>query len=258
MNLPSQISSIGIIGNGRFGKLLYKIFTEHWPEKKVSMYARSQAPDGETFVSLEAVCQCDVVIPCMPMSAFEDILKMMQLLVAPSSTVIGICSVQVVPTEWMQKYLGDRCKLIATHPMFGPEGTKNGTKLDGLKMMAHNISADQSVYDEYFNFWKKLSIEVLEMTPDEHDKYAAYTMNFNHILGRMAGDIGFASTPVDTMGTTMMLTALSYVNSCSEELFYDMQRLNPYAGEMIDNVIESLVRIRKEIENENEELRIEN
>lgn len=243
------ITSIGIIGYGRFGKLLHNIFEQHWSEKNIKIHSRSQAASNDTFFTFEDVCQCDLVIPCMPMSAFEGVLKSMQSCVAKTSTVVGICSVQVVPTQWMEKYLGDRCKLIATHPMFGPEGTQNGTKLQGLKMMAHNISAKQSVYDEYFDFWKQLHIEVLEMTPDEHDKCAAYTMNFNHLLGRMADDIGFVSTPVDTMGTTMMLTALSYVNSCSDELFYDMQRLNPYASEMIDKVIESLVNIQKAIKN---------
>ena len=68
---------IGIIGFGRFGKLITRHLSE---DNKVYVHSRSGKNDeikkaNGIPATLEEVCKKDIIIPCVPISKFEYILK---------------------------------------------------------------------------------------------------------------------------------------------------------------------------------------
>lgn len=244
-----KLNSIGIIGNGRFAGLLVNVFQEHLPETKVLVYARSEKPDHKKFFGLNEVCQTELIIPCVPISAFREVLKQIRPVISPESTVMDICSVKVYPVKWLRSVLGKRTKIIASHPVFGPDSTKNGKELKGMNLMLYNISAEKKLYAFIKLFWKKLGVNVVEITPEEHDRYSAYTINYNHLIGRIGERIGIKPTPIDTKGFKVIYDALQYVTNDSWQLFSDMQTFNPYAREMRKKVAAALRDIEHELEN---------
>ena len=87
---------IGIIGFGRFGKLVSHYLAQ---DLDVFVYNRSDksaeiVQTGAQPASLETVCRQDIVIPCVPISKFHDNLQTIAPLLKPGSLVIDVCSVK--------------------------------------------------------------------------------------------------------------------------------------------------------------------
>ena len=55
-----------------------------------------------------------------------------------------------------------------------------------------------------FNIWKEFftnqSVDIIEMSPHEHDRLAAKSQGVTHFLGRMLKQFGIDKTPIDTQG----------------------------------------------------------
>ena len=94
---------IGIIGFGRFGKLASHYLAQDF---EVFVYNRADKSaeinlTGARSASLETVCRQDVVIPCVPISIFRNLLKDIAPLIKPDALVIDVCSVKEYPIRWM-------------------------------------------------------------------------------------------------------------------------------------------------------------
>ena len=97
-----------------------------------------------------------------------------------------------------------------------------------------------------------MGVQVVEMTPEEHDRYAAYSINYNHLMGRIGENIGIQSTPIDTQGFRVIYNALQYVTSDTWELFRDMQNRNPFANEMREKVMSAIQDIEFRLQQSDE------
>lgn len=239
--------TIGIIGYGRFGALMVDVLQNHWPRAVVKVVSRSHAPDSRLFFSFAEVAQCEIIIPCMPISALPEVLRELKPLLKAGSTIIDICSVKVLPARWMAEIIGDKAGLIATHPMFGPDSTHHGTHWNGLTMVLHNISATRRLYESYMAFWQSLGVTTIELTPDEHDRYAAYTINYSHLIGRVGEFLDIHPTPIDTKAFEELYNSMQYVIHDSWDLFRDMQKYNPYALEMLRRTLRALEMIQDKL-----------
>ncbi|MDP6139494.1 MAG: prephenate dehydrogenase/arogenate dehydrogenase family protein, partial [Candidatus Woesearchaeota archaeon] len=87
---------IGIIGFGRFGKLMTKYLSEDF---KVYVFSRSNKSieikkNNGIPASLEEVCKKDIVIPSVPISKFKATLKKIKNLLKNDSLVVDVCSVK--------------------------------------------------------------------------------------------------------------------------------------------------------------------
>lgn len=244
--ISQQKISIGIIGYGRFGKTMYNIFKKHMPNANVYVYSRSAEIDNKKFYDIEQVCKTDWLFPCVPISVMQDNLKNIKKYLNGKTIVIDVCSVKVKPVQWMKSILKGH-HIIATHPMFGPDSTVNGKYLYNVNMMMCNISADKKRYEIFKSFWVSLGTNVVEIIPQEHDKYAAYTICYNHLIGRIGEKIGIKNTPIDTKGFKVIYDALTYVVNDTWQLFVDMQNYNPYAKKMRKDVIKAISEIEKKL-----------
>ena len=236
------------VGHGRFGKLLANTFTKH-SDAEVKIFARNEEVGGEKFLSLEEVAKQDIVVPCVPISRIRELFEQIKPMLSAESTVLDIASVKVYPAKWASEVLGDQ-PYVSTHPLFGPDSTKNGQVFEGRNMMMHNVSASEDLYESFKSFWQGLGVTVVEITPDEHDKMIAYTMNYNHLIGRIGERVGIKPTPLDTPGFKAVYKAREHVVHDTPELFADMQIYNPYAKEMRDKVKQAMLDIEKNLEEE--------
>jgi prephenate dehydrogenase len=238
---------VGIVGNGRFGSFLAKIVRENRKDWEVRVYSSRRKPDNKSFSSLRETCSSDLLMPAVPISAFRETLGRIKPYLREYTVVCDVCSVKVYPVLWMREVLGRKQPIIATHPMFGPDSTENGTNFKGLKLMIYNVSVKTKTKKLIADFWEDLGVEVIELTPEDHDKYAAYSINYNHFVGRIGEEIGLRPTPIDTAGFKVLYKAISYVTNDSKQLFLDMQRFNPYSEEMRSKLLASAQKIDKEI-----------
>jgi prephenate dehydrogenase len=250
-DLVIQIMTIGIIGFSRFGQLLAKILK---PYAEVIVCNRSdkslEAKElGVEWSSLEQVSQCDWVIVSVAISATEEMIKQIAPLLKKGNLVTDVCSVKVLPSQWLEKYISQDNEIMATHPMFGPDSAKNGTK--DLQWVLCPLRISESTLDKVKDVLNKLEVKIIETTPEEHDREAAVSLSLVHFIGRGLEESGFKEQEIKTLGFERLLRVMETVTNDSFQLFLDMQKYNPYAKEARERFIESLQKVDDKI-NQNE------
>lgn len=240
-------TTFGIIGYGRFGRLLFSTLKKHWPSSTLYIVSKNHPPDNRRFFPLSKMSEADFIFPCVPIRSLRDLFTELSPHLTHANTLVEISTVKVLPTQWMLSAFGQKTNLISSHPMFGPQSTQNGTTYRNLNMMIHNLSTPPKTYQLYKNFWSHLGVSLVEITPEEHDRHAAYSINFNHLIGRLARAIGITPTPIDTLGFRAMYKSMYYSVNNSFELFSDMQTYNPYAQEMFQHLKTSLHSLEKKL-----------
>ena len=221
---------IGVYGLGRFGSFWAGALSKAGCE--VIAYSRSphEMPEGVSSASEEEVLSAPYIFFAVTISAFEEVLKRVGSKVGKDSVVLDTCSVKTYPSKWMKMYLPKETYKIATHPMFGPDSGCNG--LEGLPIVMCPISEIDERYNKVKELFLRMNLSVLEMSEREHDEEAAYSQGVTHFVGRTLSQMGMTPTPIATQGYRSLMTIVEQTCNDPLQLFYDLQRYNPYAKEM--------------------------
>jgi prephenate dehydrogenase len=220
---------IGIIGLGRFGKLVSHYLSQ---DLEVFVYSRSGksseiARTGARAASLETVCKQDIVIPCVPISTFRENLKSIAPLLKPKALVIDVCSVKEYPVKWMTEDLPDSVSILATHPMFGPDSAADS--LQDRKICLCRVRVPEKQYNRIKTYLTSKGLIVIEATAREHDEQIATSLSLTHFIGRALSECRAVPLDIDTEGYKRLLHILEVVERDTWQLFVDMHRYNPYA-----------------------------
>jgi prephenate dehydrogenase len=224
--------TIGLIGFGRLGRLLVRHFAR---DAKILVYdakpdARKVRALGATPATLAEACAQDVVVLCVPMAAFEGLVRRIKTLVKPGALVVDACSVKEHPVRAMKRHLPKTVGLLATHPNFGPDSAADSLK--GRKIVLCRVRMKDADYRRAMRVLRKKGLEVVEMTPREHDRRMASSLVLTHFIGRSLIAYGAKTTGVDTEGYKRLLRILETVQNDSWQLFEDMNRFNSFAAPM--------------------------
>lgn len=219
----------GILGFGRFGKLLAGMLGRFG---KVFVFdevnRRKEAEDlGITFASRPEVAGRDVVILCVPISRVEEALQQIAGHLKPGAVVMDTCSVKEIPAAWMERHLPSHVSILATHPLFGPDSALTG--LFGQQIVFCPVRIDEARMRELAALFEEIGLEVLTMTPSQHDHESAVSLCLVHYLGRTLAELGVAPQKVTTTGFERLLRIYEMVVNDTWELFCDMQNYNPHA-----------------------------
>lgn len=227
--------TVGIIGFGRFGRVLAKLLGDVCT---LHVYDKSDITD-ETVkaLSLDEVCQCKSLFLAVPIRALESILAEIAPKLSEGTVVIDVCSVKVYPVQLMQQYLPDNIDIIASHPMFGPDSIAVNNNLRMMWHVIRNVTGQATYWQQCFS---DKGIELIEITPDKHDRMVAYSQGITHFLGRALEQMDAQATAVDTVGYQSLLQVMQQTCYDSWELFSDLQNYNPYSQQAIERLHQSL------------------
>ena len=222
---------IGILGFGRFGKLMVHYLARDFD---VLVYNRSDNADaimasGAKPVSLEVTCRQKMVIVSVPISIFRETLETIAPLLAPDTLVIDVCSVKEYPVRLMKDLLPEEVSILATHPMFGPDSAADA--LQGRKIVMCRERIDKQAYRKIKSYLTSKGLVVMETTPEAHDRQIAVSLALTHFIGRSLAEFGATPLAVDTEGYQRLLHVLGVVENDTCQLFQDMNTYNPYAFE---------------------------
>lgn len=229
---------IGVYGLGRFGKFWAALLAKKFGT--VSAFSRTPGkdlPKDVKWVEKEELLEVDALFLCVSISSFQEVIRSISPKLKPGMVVFDTCSVKAYPAEVMEKELPASVYSVATHPMFGPDSGKNGVK--GLPMVIHPVSCDNEKYLYWKNVFNSFEMDVIEMTPDEHDHQAAYTQGVTHFIGRVLQGLDLRESRIGTVGYHKLLEIVEQTCNDPLQLFHDLQRYNHYTGEMRNAVFES-------------------
>ena len=236
------MKKVGIIGYGRFGKVLVDLLSK---EYEITIYdSRNISNESVKLCSLDEVLQSVMVFVAVPIRSFEDVLKEISEYKLYNTTIIDVCSVKLYPVAIMEKYLPKHVGILASHPHFGPDSY---SPFKELKTTLYPVRDIYRRFDELKDVFESQSIRTVELTPDAHDKMAASTQGITHFIGRVLDETGVRSTQINTFGFNELLGVIEQTCNDSWDLFKDLQKYNPYTNKMIDKLIKKINKLHKEI-----------
>jgi len=239
--------NIAIIGYGRFGRLLAEILSSFG---NIFIISRSKLKDKKfKQINYQDLKLMDWIIPAVPISALEKVLKKISPLLKPGSLVMDVSSVKVYPCQWLKKYLPQEVETIGTHPMFGPDSVQNG--LTGLLVVICPVRITAKKLRQVKDIFQRLGLKVITTTPDNHDREAAKSLALVHYLGRSLMKMKIKKQTISTLGFNRLLAVNETVNNDTWQLFLDMQNYNPYSKKIRKDFIKSLQIIEKKITKKN-------
>ena len=213
------MKKVAIVGFGRFGKTLKRLLDQDF---ELTIVNRKNA---------EEIVNSEVVFYCVPISTFESVIKSHKKYFRENQLLIDVLSVKMHPKKVFEKHLrGLKTQALLTHPMFGPDSSKNG--FDGLPMIMDKFKTSEDNFIFWKNFFSKKGLKVIEMTAKKHDQLAANSQGLTHFIGRLLEKFDFKPTEIDSLGTKKLLEVMGQTCNDTWQLFNDLQNFNPYTKAM--------------------------
>lgn len=237
---------IGVYGLGRFGSFWAEVLAEHFPVKAYNRNPERATPAGVERVSIAELGECDVIFLCVAISAMEPVVRELAPHLGAGNTLVDTCSVKIYPVEVMRRHVPETVGIFATHPMFGPDSA--GAGLEGLPMIYWPERLDEETAAYWVNWFARIGLRTIRMSPDEHDHEAAYTQGITHFIGRVLDDLSVQPSSIGTMGYQKILEVVEQTCNDPLQLFLDLQRYNPYTTEMRAKLKASLERVLAQFE----------
>jgi prephenate dehydrogenase len=232
-----------VVGLGRFGYFwaeYLSTITETWAYNRNP--ARATPPQVRR-VTIEELAQADVLFLCVAISSVESVLKSLKPHLKSGALVVDTCSVKVIPVKTMQDVLGRDFRIMASHPMFGPDSAKNGVQ--GLPMVLYPIQDAEEDYKHWSQLFEKTGLKVLRISPEEHDKVGAYTQGVTHFIGRVLSRLSLEPHSMGTKGYQSLLEIMQQTCNDPFQLFLDLQNYNPYTSQMRDELHSAFLETEK-------------
>ncbi|GAQ79610.1 arogenate or prephenate dehydrogenase family protein [Klebsormidium nitens] len=248
---------IGVVGFGNFGQFIAKRMIQHG--HTVLGYSRGDyskvAEDmgARYFRDIDDFCEehPDVVIICTSILSTERVLRAVPFQRLRRSTLfVDMLSVKEFPKALFQQLLPKDFDLLCTHPMFGPESGKGawtGLPFVYDKVRVGKNHARQDRCERFLKVFEQEGCRMVEMTCEEHDKYAASSQFITHTVGRVLGQLALESTPINTKGYETLLSLVDNTCKDSFDLYYGLFMYNINATEELERLERSFDAVKKQL-----------
>ncbi len=221
---------IGIYGLGRFGRFWGKTLSRDFDVYGFNRSAVDEPPEGITLVSEEELFSCDTVFLCVSISAIEAVATRIVPFLQEGITVADTCSVKVYPARIMDEIFPASVNVLGTHPMFGPDSGRNGVR--GLPLVFSPVRGERETFVSWREIFLKMGLDVIEISPEEHDREAAFTQGITHFIGRVLERLDLKESRIATEGYKALLEIVEQTCNDPMQLFMDLQHFNRHTHEM--------------------------
>ncbi len=229
---------IGIVGFGNFGQFLAKRILKH--DIEVVATSRTDYSDSAEHMGVAFFrdmkdfvgTQPDIIILATSILSFADVVKTMPLEQLSSALFVDVLSVKTYPKEYLKRMLPNDTDILCTHPMFGPDSGKGSW--DGLKFMFEKVRIRKhAVCNAFLAVFAKEGCEMIEVSCEKHDSFAASSQFITHTTGRILSHLHLKKTPIDTRGYEKLLSVVENTTNDSFDLYYGLYKFNANAKEQL-------------------------
>lgn len=228
--LTTKKHQLGLIGFGAFGQLaaaaLGRDFTIAAHDPAPGAGAAMQRLDVVP-ATMETVAACPIVVIAAPVSAFGEIAAIIAPHLAPGALVCDVGSVKMAPAAVLDAALPDHVRIVATHPLFGPQSARDGVA--GRKIALCPLRGASARPVARF-LARRLGLEVIVTTPEQHDRELAVVQGLTHFVARAIAELGPPQTRMTTLSYERLMEAVAMVRHDAPEVYDAIERDNPFAA----------------------------
>lgn len=233
MRGPSRENpSLGIVGFGAFGRLIgehlapwFQIYACDPALGKSELTSKGPV----TFADVEVTAGCQFVVLATPVEHLREAILAVRPHLRRGAVVLDVCSVKVGPAQIMETELPEWVEVICTHPLFGPQSSKEG--IAGRKIVLCPIRAKSTGRIAAF-LRSALRLRVLFATVAEHDREMATVQGLTHLIAKLLVQMEPLPTRMTTASYELLMTAVAMVRYDNASLFRAIEFSNPFAAEV--------------------------
>ncbi|HOM95591.1 MAG: prephenate dehydrogenase/arogenate dehydrogenase family protein [Candidatus Methanofastidiosa archaeon] len=239
---------VGIIGGtGKLGGLFRKIFEEEGFEVLVSSRTTSLSKE-------ELIRKSDIIIISVPIKSTIPVIREITPFIKEGKLLMDLTSLKVGPINEMLKSKAD---VLGAHPLFAPSiGDVRGQTI----ILCPQRISNKELYQKLNFIFTNRGANIVEMTPEEHDKMMAVIQGLTHFsaiaLCHCMKDLNFdikksfeCTSPVYRLTLDMAGRILNQ----EPELYADISLLNPITPEILLQYIKSAETLFKKIQTKDRE-----
>jgi arogenate dehydrogenase (NADP+) len=248
--------SLGIIGFGRFGQFLAKhlkndfnIYVTSRTNYQMEALALNiiyleekdfyQKNDFEYLILATSILSTSDVIEKI-VKSYPNFLNQ-QLL-------IDVLSVKLLPSILFFKLgnLYPNLDLLLTHPMFGPDSASESW--ENKKFVFYRQKISNKIRCNYFlNSIKEKKCQLIELSPEEHDKLTSNSQFLTHLIGRILEKTNPSHNIIETDGFNSLLKLVNQTKNDSWDLFEGLYHQNPFSNQVLNQIISSTFDIKEQL-----------
>lgn len=246
---------VAILGYGRFGRALGQLLSEAGIPHRAYDPVPGSVPEEFRADSLRDLAmrpKPNFVVVAVPVPRIRSaLLDMHPLLVAssssPSPIVFDVGSVKVGPAAALDEVLGDEVPWVATHPLFGPLSLALAER--PLRVVLCPARAHPSAAASVRELYESIGCEVVEQTPESHDRVMAHTHALTFFVAKGMIDAGAGmEVPFAPPSFQAIARTIETVRSDAGHLFAAIARDNPFAAEARKQLVQALGAIDRALD----------
>jgi prephenate dehydrogenase len=247
------MNEVAILGYGRFGRALGQLLAEGGISHRA--YDPMVGPGAELPPEFRAdslrdlVSRAKFVVVAVPVPRIRAALIDLRPYLHPDQIVLDVGSVKVGPAAALAEELGDAIPWVATHPLFGPLSLALAER--PLRVVLCPAAAHPAAAAAVRELYERIGCEVVEQTPEGHDRVMAHTHALTFFVAKGMIDAGAGmEVPFAPPSFQAIARTIETVRSDAGHLFTAIARDNPFAAEARKQLVTALSAIDRALDAE--------
>jgi prephenate dehydrogenase len=240
------MNEVAILGYGRFGRALGQLLAEGGISHRA--YDPALAPGSEIPREFRAdslqdlISRATFVVVAVPVPRIRSALVDLRPHLRPDHIVLDVGSVKVVPAAALSAVLGEAIPWVATHPLFGPLSLALAER--PLRVVVCPSATHPAAAARVRELYERIGCEVVEQTPEGHDRVMAHTHALTFFVAKGMIDAGAGmEVPFAPPSFQAIARTIETVRSDAGHLFSAIARDNPFAAEARKQLVAALSAI---------------
>lgn len=226
----SQKSVLIVGGAGRLGKWLCHFFADSGHRVSVvDMIHPGFSCDYSRHLD-ESADRHDIIAIATPIRVSNDILGQIHRLHLKHPIIFDVSSVKAPVYDSLRQLKDKGVRVSSLHPMFGP----SVNLLFGKHIIRTSLGV-QEADDLVTDLFRATSLQVVDMSIDEHDAVIAILLSLSHMVNivfvRALEKSGFRSGHLEKLSSTTFSRLIAIARDVMSEnprLYFEIQALNPH------------------------------
>jgi prephenate dehydrogenase len=243
------METVAILGYGRFGSALGQLFAEAGIAHRAYDVGTTPVPLSALGTRVESLSQLvegvGYVVLAVPVERMREALFELRPHLERSGErpiVLDVGSVKVHPAAAFDEVLGSALPWVATHPLFGPLSLALAER--PLRVVVCPAPAHPEAAERVRDLYERIGCEVIEQTPESHDRVMAHTHALTFFVAKGMIDAGAGmEVPFAPPSFQAMARAINAVRSDAGHLFSAIARDNPFARDARKELVTALSAI---------------